>query len=546
MDAFKTGVTPESLADQLVRLTRERAARQRIQELCLAFSTGVSATLAIGTALDSLSRDANVLFGTTRVSVWLHQRRTHELVLAGSSDRAYAASAPRVSTDDPTAAPSRGLRLAGPLIMAGGKDGDDQVLVAPLRGWRRALGTFVVEGQPHGLDAGQLSTFVQELSRQLSVGIENIQLLEEVLRQRRLLENTFNSIVDLVVVTDNELRVVQMNEAFAARTRATRKELLERPLPDLVGAEMAEWVQAQGEGGRTRQITDRTLGGIFASTVTRLIDENGEPVGHVLVARDISEQATLEAEREALRGRLAQSERLASLGQFVAGIAHEMNNPLQGVLGHLELLIETSAQARPLHTELRRIYREGDRAAKIVRNLLVFAGSRRMDRHRLRIDRVIARALSSRSASLRRGGINVVRHIRPAVPAISGDALLLQQAFLNILINAEHAIGNRDGARQIDITVDTAAEGTIVRTIIRDTGPGIVDEVLPRIFDPFFTTKDVGKGTGLGLAITYGIIQEHGGLIIASNTADGGAAFTIDIPAAPRQKSSRAPAGARV
>ena len=545
MDAFTRGVTEESLADQLARLTRERAARQRIQELCLAFSTGVSATLAIGTALDRLARDANALFGTGRVSVWLHRRRTRELLLAGSSDAAHSATAARVSTEDPTAGPSRGLRLAGPLVLA---DGGDQVLIAPLRGWRRALGTFVVEGQAQGLDAGQLSAFVQELSRQLSVGIENIQLLEEVLRQRRLLENTFNSIVDLVVVTDNDLRVVQMNEAFAARTRATRKELLERPLPDLIGAEMAEWVQAheQGQGARTRQITDLTLGGIYASTVTRLIDEDGEPVGHVLVARDISAQAKLEAEREALRGRLAQSERLASLGQFVAGIAHEMNNPLQGVLGHLELLMETSPQAGPLRTELRRIYHEGDRAAKIVRNLLVFTGSRRMDRRQLRVDRAIARALGSRSASLKRGRIDVVRAFAEDAPSILGDALLLQQAFLNILINAEHAIGERAGTRRIEIAITTVADDTAVRTTIRDTGPGIADEVLPRIFDPFFTTKDVGRGTGLGLAITYGIIQEHGGTIVASNAPGGGASFTIDLPAAPRGKPLRPPASGRV
>jgi PAS domain S-box-containing protein len=522
----------DSLAGQLARLTRERAARQRIQELCLAFSTGVSATLAIGTALDTLARDANALFDTGRVSVWLHQRRTHELVLAGSSDGIHASRGPRVSTEDPTAAPARGLRLAGPLVLA---DGDEQVLVAPLRGWRRALGTLVVEGHAPSFDAGQLSAMVQELTRQLAVGIENVQLLEELLRQRRLLENTFNSIVDLVVVTDNDLRVVQMNDAFAARTRATRAELLERPLPELVGADMAEWVQAHapGEGARSRQVTDLTLGGIFASTVTPLIDEDGEPVGHVLVARDISAQAKLEAEREALRGRLAQSERLASLGQFVAGIAHEMNNPLQGVLGHLELLMETSAQARPLRAELRRIYHEGDRAAKIVRNLLVFAGSRRMERHRLRLERVIARALSSRRAALRRARIEVVRQFDPDVPPISGDALLLQQAFLNILINAEHAIGDGEGPRRIEIRLDSTAADTMVRTTVRDSGAGIPDDVLPRIFDPFFTTKDVGQGTGLGLAITYGIVQEHGGLIVASNAEGGGAVFTVDLPAAP-------------
>jgi signal transduction histidine kinase len=316
---------------------------------------------------------------------------------------------------------------------------------------------------------------------------------------------------------------------------------MERPLADLIGSEMAAWAaeseplrRISGDDGgiaRIRQFTDERLGGIFAATVTPLINRDLEPVGRVLVARDITAQTQLEMEREALRGRLAQSEKLASLGQFVAGIAHEMNNPLQGVLGHLELLIETSEAARPVRPTLRQIYQEGDRAAKIVRNLLIFTGSQRMSRQRLRIDRVLARAFASRAASLRRNHIEVTRLIAENVPRVSGDMLLLQQALLNILINAEHAIASRGTPGRIHTSVCAINEGETVRLTIEDSGPGIPPEVLPRIFDPFFTTKDVGQGTGLGLAITYGIVQEHGGTIQASNRPDGGARFTIDLPA---------------
>ena len=283
----------------------------------------------------------------------------------------------------------------------------------------------------------------------------------------------------------------------------------------------------------TRPVDDPRLGGTFLLTATPLINQQGQTVGRVLVARDITRQTRLEAERAALRERLAQSERLASLGQFVAGIAHEMNNPLQGVLGHLELLMHVTPAARPLRKELRQIYQDADRAAKIVRNLLVFTGSRRMTRRRIHVDRLVSRALASRAAALRSQGIEVVREQTHDLPVVLGDPLLLQQALLNIIINAEHAIADaRDGRREIHIATSADARTDRVTITVRDSGPGIPTEALPRIFDPFFTTKDVGKGTGLGLAITYGIIQEHGGTISAANDPRGGAVIRVDLPAA--------------
>ena len=506
---------------------------RRIQELLLGFSRGISSTLSVATALDALASEANTLFGTRRVSVWIHERRARELVLTASSDRAHASEAARIPTES-DAIPSRGLRLQSPQFLSAYGAGL-RTLVAPLRGWRRALGTIVIDGEPRDLAEDDYIEAVGDLGRQLSFALENVQLLEDVLQHRRLLEDTFNSLVDLVVVTDTGLRVVQTNNAFISRVGRAKHEIIDRPLAELVGGEIVRWVEEPppdgATGGKSRQFTDDRLGGIFAATVTPLIDRDGQPVGRVLVARDITAQTQLEADREALRGRLQQSEKLASLGQFVAGIAHEMNNPLQGVLGHLELLIETSEAARPIRSTLRRIYQEGDRAAKIVRNLLVFTGSQRMSRQKLRMDRVLARALTSRAASLRRNHIEIRRHVGDDVPRVSGDPLLLQQALLNILINAEHAIAGAAESGRIDASIDTVSGGATVRLTLQDSGPGIPAEVLPRIFDPFFTTKDVGKGTGLGLAITYGIVQEHGGAIHAENAPGGGARFVIELPA---------------
>ena len=527
---------------ELARLKRLAELQHRIRDLSLLFARNISSSLNLSAALEALSHAGNDLLGTRRTSVWVHDRRAWELVLTASSDPVHAETAARVSTDDPRAPSARGLRLDRPLVLT---EHEELILIAPLRGWRRALGTLVIEGAPVELNEDEFVAIAQELARQLSGGIENVQLLEEVLRQRRLLEDAFNSLADLVIVTDKALRVVQVNDAFVERAGESVVRLLDRPLADVVGAEIAAWaaspepVPAAGRAhtAGSRRFDQRELGGVFAATVTPLINQDGQPVGRVLVLRDITAQTRLEAEQEGLRERLAHSEKLASLGQFVAGIAHEMNNPLQGVLGHLELLIRASERAAPLRRDLKHIYQEADRAAKIVRDLLVFTGSRRVQRRSLRIERVLARALASRRAALQRAHISVAcRHAR-GLPPVSADPLLLQQAFLNILINAEHAITASEKRGRIEVrTAASPNPGGVVVTV-RDTGAGIPGDVLPRIFDPFFTTKDVGQGTGLGLAITYGIITEHGGTIEAANAPRGGAVFTITLPAAAEMRA---------
>jgi C4-dicarboxylate-specific signal transduction histidine kinase len=505
------------------RLEQDVRIHKRLRELLLLFSRNVSGNLGLAPALQALTPEIREIYGAHRVELWLHDRRNRQLLLTASSDPATKAAP--VPIDDTSHYAAAGMRLDRPKLTG-------ELVVAPLRGWRRALGTLVID--PGDAD---LIEYVRELARQLSVGIENVQLLDEILRQRRLLEDTFNSLVDLVAVMDKDLRLVDANDAFAARVGTKRSDLYRRPLRELVGAETLAYVEAadtwQGiVPAVQRRVDDPELDGTFLLTATPLISQEGHTVGRVLVARDITRQTRLEAERAALRERLSQSEKLASLGQFVAGIAHEMNNPLQGVMGHLELLIEMTEAARPIRKELKQIFQEADRAAKIVRNLLVFTGAHRIARQRIKVDRVLTRALASRKTHLARAGIKVVRRLGERLPAVICDPAHLQQAFLNVLINAEHAVLEGGAAKKIEITTAARKRGTEVVVTIRDYGPGIPVDVMPKIFDPFFTTKDVGQGTGLGLAITYGIMSEHGGTITAANADGGGAVFEIELPAA--------------
>ena len=508
------------------RLAREGSFHQRMRELSLVFARGVTSLASLGPALEIVAHEANTLLGTRRISVWLHDRRARELLFTASSDP-RPENTPRLPADSGEAA-ARGLRFERPQLVG---HGVDRLLVAPLRVWRRALGTLIVEGGAPGVDDEHLLDVAHDLARQLAAGIENVQLLDEIVRQRRLLEDTFNSLTDLLLVTDRDLNIVQVNDACVERIKRPHSEIVGAALSTVMGDAVAAWAvepEPDSAGGGSRTFENPGLAGIFAVTMSPLVNEEEQTVGRVFVAKDITAQTRLEADREALRARLTQSEKLAALGQFVAGIAHEMNNPLQGIMGHLELLIDHSQAAAPVRNELRRIYRESSRASQIVRNLLVFSGSRRMTRRRLRIDRVISRALASRRMALERAGIAIVREFPEGVPVVIGDPLLLQQAFLNLLVNAEHAIKAGASTGRIELAT-TATEDNVVVTV-RDTGTGIPADVLPRIFDPFFTTKEVGQGTGLGLAITYGIVQEHGGTIAAENAPGGGALFRITLP----------------
>jgi C4-dicarboxylate-specific signal transduction histidine kinase len=147
----------------------------------------------------------------------------------------------------------------------------------------------------------------------------------------------------------------------------------------------------------------------------------------------------------------------------------------------------------------------------------------------LNANHVVTRVLALRDTACAAAGIEVVTELAPKLSKIAGDALLLQQALLNIVVNAEQAMATRPGPRRLELRTRMAGRRWIAIQI-SDNGPGLAPEALPRLFEPFFTTKEVGQGTGLGLAIAYGIVQEHEGRLVATNRPGGGALFTIELP----------------
>jgi PAS domain S-box-containing protein len=529
------------LALERARLQRQAELQQEVRRLLDAFSRVASSALNLVTGLEVFCRDANRLFNARRTSVWFHDRQARDVVLTASSDPSHLARGTRVSAEA-QAAPATAMRRPRAEIRAteDHTSAVNSTITVPLKGRRRALGTLVFDAvsMDPGTELDVLDN-ADEVGRQLSSAIENVQLLEEVLRSRREMEKTVNTLPDLVAVCDQSLRLLNVNQTFSERVGLPRGDVVGRKLGDFVSLDAISWISkldlAGGSAGSTQSFTkdvdDAVLGGRFTITVSSLLGQDGEPLGSVVVARDVTPQAKLEAEHAALHDRLTQSEKLAVLGQFVAGIAHELNNPLQTVLGHVELLRARDDLSKDILRELQLVYREADRSAKIVGNLLVFAGGRRLSHRVVNLNSLVGKALASRELACRTANIDMVRHFDEEVPKIAADPVMLQQAVLNVVINAEQSLASRVGGR-IDVWTKYWPARSLVVIEIRDNGPGIAPESLAHVFEPFYTTKEVGQGTGLGLAVTYGIVQEHGGQVLAANSQEGGAVFTIELPVA--------------
>jgi len=236
------------------------------------------------------------------------------------------------------------------------------------------------------------------------------------------------------------------------------------------------------------------------------------------------------------QAQLIQSGKLAAIGQLVAGVAHELNNPLTSVVGYSQLLLSAEC-GEEIKRDLERISRQAQRAAEIVHNLLTFARRREPRKEPININDVIEKSLELQAHQLELDRISIVRELDKALPPTMADPFQMQQVFMNIITNAYQALRDWEGKREL--RVRSRLEGDMIRLEFADSGPGIPPEVMSRLFEPFFTTREVGEGTGLGLPISHGIVEAHGGRIWAESPSTElgtgevgkGATFIVEIPA---------------
>jgi two-component system NtrC family sensor kinase len=324
---------------------------------------------------------------------------------------------------------------------------------------------------------------------------------------------------------------LQVNPALCRFLGYAEAELLALTVCDVTGQEdLAEtrrvFVEAQAGRPGPVDVEKRYVrkdGAVVwgRTTASWLLDGRGRPTYAVSLVQDVTDRKRLEEE-------LRQAEKMSAVGLLVSGVAHELNNPLAGVLGYAQLLLASSLSGETTRRGLETILREAERCKRIVQNLQTFARKRRPQEEPVDVNEILESTLELHSYQLKVDDIDVEADLDPSLPRILGDAHQLRQVFLNIILNAHQAMAGREGGGRLAVASRRRAGAVVVE--IEDSGPGIPAEHLSRIFDPFFTTKEVGQGTGLGLSICYGIVEEHRGRISARDVPGGGARFTVELP----------------
>jgi PAS domain S-box-containing protein len=511
---------------------REMAeAAARIARVALASTTPAAAAAAIlgvvgevvrfaGAAIGLLDRGEIVYIGALGSAAHARDMR---VPLAHS----IAGDLLQASADDVPGAAQRAPRSTGPLrdeaLAHGG-------VVLPLAAKSHRLGVLVAAAPPGGVLPSSGLEALRRLAPSIALAMD-VQLLGEGERRQRererMLATALATMDQPVFVLSLDRRVLYANDAAVHEYGYSLDDLTTMSIDMLVASAVPIRAGDDLSSGPAHvvlaeHVHRRRDGSQFPATVALsfIRQDSGAPIGHVLSVRNLTGERRV-AEQ------LRQSEKLAALGELVAGVAHELNNPLAGISAFAQLLLEEQLNDDQRESA-RLIKREADRAVSVIRDLLLFSRKSGPSSAPVDLNALIQLTLRLRSYSLRSSGVEVETHLDPTLPDLAGDDQKLQQVILNLIVNAEYAM-RRSAAKRL--VIRTARVGDAAVTELSDTGAGMSEETLQRVFEPFFTTKPAGDGTGLGLSVSYGIIEAHGGTITVESAPGRGTTFRIVLPA---------------
>jgi two-component system NtrC family sensor kinase len=347
---------------------------------------------------------------------------------------------------------------------------------------------------------------------------------------RRSWERMVDAVPFALCLVDAQGRARRANRAFADLVHAPTTAIAGRPwlalVPPAWGEGLAAALAAPGSGGEVQ-----------LRAGSRTFAVSAYPIGHVLGdAVLVFEDQT---ERRRLQDQLVQSEKMSAIGQLIAGVAHDLNNPLASVIGFADFLLEGKDVPPPLVEPIRVIQQEAERAANIVRNLLNFARKQDHARKPTEVAPLLNSTLTLLRTQMGSRRVELLLDLEDGLPTIDVDIGQIQQVFVNLINNAAQAIESVGRAGRVVIRGRPWRDGVAVE--VGDDGPGMEPEIAAQVFDPFFTTKPEGQGTGLGLSISQGIVKEHGGRILLSTSPGQGARFTVELPRSSRGVVEPAP-----
>jgi two-component system NtrC family sensor kinase len=408
------------------------------------------------------------------------------------------------------------------------------VLSAPIVNGEQVLGVLQAQSNDPNAYDREVVDIVMLIARQAGTAIARAQAsaAEQAANERaRALAVALEAMDQPVLIRSRDEIVLYANGAALREYGYTRDELIGLPshvltvLPTVRAHDHTREVHREdlaASGSWSGELLlQRKNGSEFPAwlSINNIVNEEGEITASVVSTRDLTEERRV-AEQ------LRQSEKLVALGELVAGVAHEVNNPLTGISAFAQLLQEERLTPDQLEAA-QMIKREADRAVAVIRDLLTFARKTGPRSVPIDMNSLIEQTMRLRTYGLRTAGIEMRQDLAPSLPRVRGDDRQLQQVLLNLVVNAEHAVANCP--RRI-ITLRTSAAAGRVIVEVSDTGQGMSVEVQKRIFEPFYTTKPEGAGTGLGLSVSFGIVQTHGGMLTVHSAPGAGATFRLTLP----------------